>query len=665
MTSSGVKIEDLYQFKFVSDPQLSPDGEKLAYVVKEINEDLEYQSHLFILDISTRNSVKWTSGASLDFHPRWAPDGQSLLFLSNRSGDNQVWVVSAKGGEPQKLTSVNGGVSQPSWNHDGTSILYTFTKELANDVKNEKPKPIVIDQLRYKADGKTAFTHESHQQVAVIQVSGRKEKQITSGKADHLYSTWTPDGSGIVYARFEEDEPGRYRQTKIVVHELDGNSTVISEFEGTFSHPSCSPDGRFVAYIGHNQYYKGATYNEIWVYDLENNTTRCLTEQLDIQVGDMMISDLHAVEANPHLTWSENSETLYFLASEFGNTELYEIDIYGNVDKVVEGDRHVYQYALDDNAKRVYLTISTPSHPGDIVLHEINSLNEEPITMHNQPFLNNITLTVPEPVQFPSQDGTVIHGWLLKPVGFQHGESYPFVLEIHGGPHMMYGNTFFHEFQVLAAKGYGVLYLNPRGSHGYGQAFVNGCRGDYGGGDYEDLMAGIDHALESYEWIDHEQLYVTGGSYGGFMTNWIVANTNRFKAAVTQRSICNWHSFYGVSDIGYFFTEGEIGAHMEDDPDKLWQHSPLRLVKNVETPLLILHGEKDFRCPIEQAEQLFIALKQQNKPVRFVRFPGADHNLSRNGDPAMRVERLKQIVEWFDQYQVQIKESKAINISAN
>lgn len=227
---------------------------------------------------------------------------------------------------------------------------------------------------------------------------------------------------------------------------------------------------------------------------------------------------------------------------------------------------------------------------------------------------------------------------------------------------MMYGNTFFHEFQVLTAKGYAVLYLNPRGSHGYGQTFVDGCRGDYGGGDYHDLMAGVDHALDSYDWIDPEELYVTGGSYGGFMTNWIVGSTNRFKAAVTQRSICNWQSFYGVSDIGYFFTKGEIGAHMEEDPEKLWYHSPIRLVKNVETPLLILHGEKDFRCPIEQAEQLYIALKHQNKATRLVRFPDADHNLSRNGDPSMRMARLEQITGWFDHYRVTPQTSKMVNV---
>ena len=238
----------------------------------------------------------------------------------------------------------------------------------------------------------------------------------------------------------------------------------------------------------------------------------------------------------------------------------------------------------------------------------------------------------------------------MKPVGFEAGKKYPLIVEVHGGPHMMYSNAFMHEFQVLTAKGYGVLYINPRGSHGYGQAFVDAVRGDYGGGDYHDIMDATNFAINHFDWIDEDRLGVTGGSYGGFMTNWIVGHTNKFKAAATQRSISNWVSFYGVSDIGYFFTEWEHKTNKLDDIDKLWEISPLRYVNNIETPLLILHSEKDYRCPIEQGEQLYVALKHQDKPTRFVRFPESNHELSRNGDPALRISRLNEIIEWFDTY---------------
>ncbi|MCF6136718.1 S9 family peptidase [Pseudalkalibacillus berkeleyi] len=654
---NGVQIEDLLKLKFVSDPQLSPDGKRLVYVVKEINEDKKYQSNLYMMDVATKKVARWTSGKSMDINPRWSPDGSELLFLSNRTEKMQVWTISASGGEPEIVTDMDHGVSNPSWHPEGHSILYQFTNK-----KDEENGPIIVDQLRYKADGKPSLTSQSYEQVAQITLDTKEIKVLLEGDADYVYSSYTNDGSGIVYVKFEEDEPESYIQSKVYVYEFDQKPKAISEIKGTLSHPVCSPDGRYIAYVGHDQKYSHATYNELFVYDRESDSTQCLTGKLDIQIGDVMISDLHSIDMSPSLTWSNNSEQLYFLASEFGNTELYAIDLFGNVDKMVEGDRHIYQYAMDDDAKDVYLAISTPAHPGDLVRHDINSLMEEPLTYHNEKLLCNITLSIPEPVQYPSQDGTVIHGWMLKPNDFKAGEKYPMILYIHGGPHMMYGNTFFHEFQCLTAKGYAVLYLNPRGSHGYGQTFVNGCRGDYGGGDYHDLMSGVDHAIESFNWIDSEELYVTGGSYGGFMTNWIVGNTNRFKAAVTQRSICNWQSFYGVSDIGYFFTKGEIGVHMEEDPEKLWYHSPIRFVKHIETPLLIIHGEKDYRCPIEQAEQLYIALKQQKKPTRLVRFPDADHNLSRNGDPAMRMARLEQISGWFDHYRLIPKTSRVANI---
>ncbi|WP_446686112.1 alpha/beta hydrolase family protein [Metabacillus herbersteinensis] len=293
------------------------------------------------------------------------------------------------------------------------------------------------------------------------------------------------------------------------------------------------------------------------------------------------------------------------------------------------------------------LGITTPTKPNELYYHDFKTGESHLLTAVHEELLNRVQLSEPEILSFQAKDGRELQGWLMKPVGYKDGEKVPLILEIHGGPHMMYANTYVHEFQTLAEKGFAVLYINPRGSHGYGQQFVDLVRGHYGEGDFDDVMSAVDYICENYSFIDVERIGVTGGSYGGFMTNWIVGHTNRFKAAVTQRSISNWVSFYGVSDIEYYFTEWEVGGDLMSDPEKLWHHSPLKYVKNVETPLLILHGEKDYRCPIEQAEQLYTALKRLKKEVAFIRYPKADHDLSRNGNPKQRIKRLDAIAEWF------------------
>ena len=250
----------------------------------------------------------------------------------------------------------------------------------------------------------------------------------------------------------------------------------------------------------------------------------------------------------------------------------------------------------------------------------------------------------------------------MKPVGWKEGAKYPAFLEIHGGPHSMYGYSFFFEFQLLANKGYGVIYTNPRGGAGFGQAFQTAVNGDYGGKDYGDLMAWTDYAIKYTGWIDENRLAVGGGSYGGFMTNWIVGHTGRFAAAVTMRSISNWVSFHGVSDIGYTFVEREVQADFYNDVDRMWYHSPLKYVKNVTTPLLIIHGENDMRCPIEQGEQFYIALKKLKKEVEMVRFPGSNHELSRSGKPVLRVARLNHIIRWCDEHIKKNPEDYAVSL---
>ena len=359
-------------------------------------------------------------------------------------------------------------------------------------------------------------------------------------------------------------------------------------------------------------------------------------------MGSSVISDMRAQAQT--LAPATHDGRILFLGSDQGTANAYSCAAAGgDVRAESIGAHQVVSWSLDQDHRRFAAVVATATDPGNVVVGEIGGAMRK-LSCLNDELLGSRYIASPERVEFTGADGWKIEGWLLRPRGFDPAKKWPLVLEIHGGPHTAYGHSCFHEFQVLAGRGYAVLYLNPRGSHAYGQRFVEACVGDWGGKDYEDLMAGVDHLL-ARGWVDERRLYVTGGSYGGFMTNWIIGHTDRFRAAATQRSI----SAFGTSDIGWHFWEHEMGdATPWRDEAKLVFRSPLTYVRNVKTPLLILHAERDLRCPIEQAEQLFAALKVLGKEAIFVRFAEDNHDLTRSGKPIHRVEHCRRIADWFD-----------------
>jgi dipeptidyl aminopeptidase/acylaminoacyl peptidase len=659
MTKCKITAEDLYRIHFVNDPQVSPDGERVVFVQTIMDEKKKYRSHLFIQQIKSKEVIQWTNGETKDTQPRWSPDGKQIAFLSNRTGKNQIWHISSAGGEATRLTHCKNGVNTFSWSPEGKTILFStplssqdsLTEQEESEGKQDVKEPYVVNHLRYKSDG-LGLLDGKHSQLVLINLKTKKLRQLTDGEYDHSDGAWSPDGSKIaLVANRSGNEFETFKSDLYVISLQNGEWKQLTNGTGSFSSPVWSPDGTKLSCLGHELEYDGATLERVWVFDVESGEMTCITGQWDVHAGDAAIGDMRSGHSSSGAIWSVVGKGLYFLASENGNTNLYYTDLNGSIQQLgAATNRHVFSFSLDSKQEFALLGVSDPQNPGDLYCLSLIDGTEQRLTAVNE-WLHEIELSAPEPLEFSVQDGWKIHGWILKPVGFQEGVKYPMVLEVHGGPHAMYANTFFHELQLLAAQGYVILYTNPRGSHGYGQAFVDACRGDYGGKDYTDLMSAVDHVLEYYDFIDDMRLGVTGGSYGGFMTNWIVGHTDRFKAAVTQRSISNWISFYGVSDIGYFFSEWEIGGNGFETQDKLWAHSPIRFVFNVATPLLILHGERDYRCPIEQAEQFYVALKHQNKaPVEFVRFPDSNHELSRSGEPTLRVERLNRIIGWFAKY---------------
>ncbi|PFG07117.1 S9 family peptidase [Bacillus sp. es.034] len=652
----SVTIKDLYEIKAVSDPRLSPGGEEAVFVQTVMcKEKDEYFSTLHSIDLKEESIRQWTFGEQRISSPRWSPDGRRIAFISNRSGVNQLYLISRDGGEAERVTDCPTAVSNPVWSPCGEKIALSIRLEKGGtfdhkEEKEEKPKPFVTTSMKYKSDDR-GFHDDSYSQIAYMNIGTKEMKRLTDDEHDYTLHSWSPDGKYLAVSTDRKEDRDFSFQSDLYLFNLDtGESKQVNGEPGYYGEASWSPDGMRLAYIGHNREFENATHNKIYIHELETGHSVCLTEGMDVPVGDYLNSDSIQGSSRTGIQWSKDNESFYFLASDSGNTVLYYAHIEGAIyPALLQEEQHVYGFDLDSDRQTILLAMSRPTEPGELYTLHVPTGELTTITRLNGDLLAARELSSPESFMYNGANDWPVQGWIMKPAGFEEGKKYPLIVEIHGGPHTMYGNTFFHEFQVLTNSGYAVLYVNPRGSHGYGQDFVDAVRGDYGGGDYEDIMKAVDYALKEFPFIDESRLGVTGGSYGGFMTNWIIGHSDRFKAAVTQRSISNWISFYGVSDIGYYFSEWQIQSDL-GDVETLWKHSPLAYVKNIDTPLLILHSEKDYRCPIEQAEQLFIALKRENQEARFVRFPESNHNLSRTGKPSMREARLQEIVNWFGEH---------------
>ncbi|WP_405171801.1 S9 family peptidase [Paenibacillus sp. FSL H8-0280] len=667
MSQRGITSEDLYQITWVNDPTPSPNGGQLVYVSRKTNEARDgYCSHLRLLHLGSQKDRPFTSGEK-DLSPAWSPDGSQLAFLREVDGKSQVWIIATDGGEARQISHLKHGVSSLLWSPDGHTLLVKSSVDMSGDEESEHTDPVddkpkllqehVVDRIRMKSDASGLWNGRRSHLFALAPIDA-EAIPVTTGHYDVGDYAWSPDGTSIAWIAQMPQEGENHNDYTLTNHiylaKADGSDVQQITPEGyTFSRLTFAPDGKSLALLASDRSYGNATLVKLYTLPISGGEPVCLSTDWDVQLNHSIVGDMRSHLTTTGPVFSRDGSSILCLATIHGSVRITKFARDGSsADYICPDEREIYQFAELENGQ-IVAAVADTQNPGDLYMYEQpEDPGVEPIqlTRSNPQLEDEIHLSTPETFWFNSSDGLRLQGWIMKPHGMVDGVKIPTILEIHGGPHMMYGFTFMHEFQILAAQGYAVVYINPRGGLGYGQQFVDACRGDYGGGDYRDLMESVDYALSQYEFIDESRLGVTGGSYGGFMTNWIVGHTDRFKAAVTQRSISNWLSFYGVSDIGYFFTEDQIGGNAWDDTEKLWKHSPLAYVGNVSTPLLILHGEQDLRCPIEQAEQLFIALKRRKQTTRLVRFPSANHELSRGGHPHLRVRRLEHIAGWFNEY---------------
>jgi len=657
MTKRKLEATDLFAIQSITNPVISPNGNEAVFIRTEmLKEDNKYYAYLYHVNIDTNEITQWTHSKEKVSSPKWSPDGKQLAFISNRDDKNQIYVMSAKGGEAQQLTKFEKGVASFVWSPCSKKIWFTaplkegksWTDE-AEKEENKLPEAYVVDKMKYHNDGVGLLPKDTYRQIGFIVIASGEITAFTEGTFNHSLQAISHNGKKLVIGvNRDENQDLSFREPILLIDVETKKELVIIEEDGYFGGATFSSDDQYIAFSGMLHTFKNATQAEVYVYEVSTGKIQVLTEGIDAPVGDYAGADIQQGGSAPDVVWT-NQNHLYFQLSTMGDVRLYFASLEGEIYPASPENEHVYGYDIARNGTFALATISNTIFPGELFKLNLATGERIALTKFNEALLNEVELVEPKTIVYKGLNDWDVHGWLMKPAGYQDGEKYPLIVEIHGGPHTMYANTFFHELQLLAAQGYGVLYVNPRGSHSYSQQFVDAVRGDYGGGDYEDIMAGVDYVLKGNDWVDENRLGVTGGSYGGFMTNWIVGHTNRFKAAVTQRSISNWISFYGVSDIGYYFTPWQIGTDMTDI-DKLWDASPLKYAANVETPLLILHSENDYRCPIEQGQQLYITLKAMGKETSFVRFPQSDHNLSRVGLPNLRQTRLEQITSWFAKY---------------
>ena len=647
--------EDLYEFRFLTDAQISPDGARIAYSVKTANPKRDgYLGAIWLVSADgTTPPVQITGGTAQDSSPRWSPDGSELAFTSDRGEvpkgrkrpPRNVFVLDLAGGEARQLTRFGDDCSELVWAPDGGHLAFVVRDP--KDSADEEDGVRVYDRARYRSD-EGGLSDGRRKHVWIVGVDGSAPRKVTDGDWDDGQPEFSPDGREIAFVSNRTERRDLNTVADIHVASLSGETRRITDGEGSYGNPSWSPDGTVITAYGTECAIGSSARNiHIWAFPKKGGPGRDLLEGWDRSVGSSVISDMRAHAQTLPPAWTGDDRIL-FLGSDQGTANAYSCaSAGGDVRAETVGAHQVVAWSLDRSLRRFAAIVATATDPGNLVVGEVGGPMRK-ATCLNDELLGSRYIAAPERVEFTGADGWKIEGWLMKPREFDPAKKWPLVLEIHGGPHTAYGHSFFHEFHVLAGRGYAVLFTNPRGSHAYGQRFVEACVGDWGGKDYEDLMAGVDHAL-ALGWVDPKRLYLTGGSYGGFMTNWIIGHTDRFRAAVTQRSISNNISAFGTSDIGWHFWEHEMGdATPWSGGEKLIFRSPLTYVTSVKTPLLILHAERDLRCPIEQAEQLFTALKVLGKEAVFVRFPEDNHDLTRGGKPKHRVEHARRIADWFD-----------------
>ena len=642
---------DMFELQWAADPQISPDGRQVAYVRYrgDVMKDT-YSGDVWIVSADGREHRPLVTRAA---SPRWSPDGTRLLYTAAGDSGTQLFVRWLDTGATAQVTRVQHTPSHIAWSPDGRSIVFILpVAEEATPLAKPLPKPEgaewaappkVIEKLIYRADGE-GYLPDIHQQVFVVSALGGTPRQLTTGAFDHGGPlSWTPDGQFLLVSANRHPE-GEYDPANSEVHEIrvaDGTLRTLTTRQGPDQSPAVSPDGRHVAYLGYDDQRHGYENTRLQVMDRDGNNVRVLSAALDRSVEQP--------------TWAPSGRDVVVQYEDEGRVKLAAFTLDGKLRVLADdvGGLSIGRpYATGEfsvsRSGVVAYTAAGPERLADVGVVPLRGGVPKRLTDFSGDLLSQRSLGKLEELWVPSShDGMRVQAWVITPPGFDPAQRYPLILEIHGGPFAAYGPTFAAELQLYAAAGYVVVYVNPRGSTGYGKAFGNAIHHAYPGYDYDDLMSAVD-AVIARGYVDTSRLFVTGGSGGGVLTAWIVGKSDRFRAAVVQKPVINWTSFALTADRYTFFWKYWFPGLPWEQQEQYWARSPLSLVGNVNTPTMVLTGEEDYRTPMSESEQYYQALQLRRVPTALVRVPGAGHGLDKR--PSQLASKVAHVLAWFERH---------------
>ncbi len=657
-TNPFIDVDDLVALRVASDPQISSDGSLIAYTVQSNEETNTSSSAIWLIHsqdskVQTPRQLTGTGTQKhRDFAPRWSPDGQYLAFLSDRNGTAQIHILPLAGGETQQVSNLKQNITEYSWRPDGKAFLAHSAWKAIDDLNQPDTSTISVEYARLdeQFDG-LGYKQGRHQQLWLITLDGTSTR-LTSDSLDSIQSCWSPDGSEIAFCANRRPDPDLSVSMALWVLSIStGQIRCLTSEDGLAEMPSWSPDGQTIAFYYSKDQTESSNISPWIVNAHDNSAPRPATSgAVDLTCLELIVDELHISKIGRPL-WFPDSKSLLVTVQERGQIHLYHLDIeQDQAVNLTSGNGCYINPQLSKDGQVITMVRTDWFTPGDVWRMDNNGANRHKLTGVNDAFLRSHQLVRPKRVSWQSFDGLEIEGWLYLPP-MQQGVKVPLILEIHGGPSLAWGDSYVHEFQVLAGKGYAVLAANPRGSAGYGEEFCKQTLNDWGGNDFRDLMEGIDHVLAT-EPVDGARLGIGGLSYGGYMTNWAITQTNRFKAAVSRNGISSLSSAGLLSDQTLWF-DFAMGANRSEDAEALLKsRSALTFVDRITTPLLLLHAGNDLRCLFSESYQLFVMLRKRKHTVELVRYPGVSHliDLPDYGTPEQRVDRLRRTLEWFERF---------------